>query len=280
MLLAALFPVLLAAQARDGDILDRTPCAVSTGPGLACQRLTYASGGLSVFAYLLHAHPLAAPAPVIVFNRGGYVVQDQLPVLLPAFRRLVEAGFVIVAPMYRGSDGAPGHDEMGGADLHDLVNIVPVVRALPFADANNLFLYGESRGGVMALLALRDHFPARAAATYGAITDLAAYLQHDSRATAIAEHVWPDFATRREEILSSRSALQWPGKIGAPLLLMHGGADKQVDPLQTLQLAMRLQELRRPYALSIFSGANHTLSEVAAERDRQAIEWFRRHLRP
>ena len=50
--------------------------------------------------------------------------------LLVPFHRLADAGFVIVAPMYRGSEGAPGRDEMGGADLADLMNVRPVIASM------------------------------------------------------------------------------------------------------------------------------------------------------
>lgn len=176
-----------------------------------CERLTYSSSGLPVVAfYYGPAKPVAPRMPVVVFNRGGYVVKEQLPKLMPMFQRLADAGFAVIAPMYRGSEGAPGHDEMGGADLADLMNVVPLVRQLPLVDMDNLFLYGESRGGVMSLLAMRDGFPARAAATFGAITDLAAYLKEDARAARIVHAVWPDYDARREEIHAARSALQWP----------------------------------------------------------------------
>ena len=82
--------------------------------------------------------------------------------------RLTDAGFAVVAQMYRDSEGAPGRDELGGADLADLMNIQPVIAALPYADAGQMFLYGESKGGMMAPQALRDGFPARAAAVVGA----------------------------------------------------------------------------------------------------------------
>ena len=246
-----------------------------------CERLTYSSSGLPVVAfYYGPAKPVAPRMPVIVFNRGGYVVKEQLRNLVPMFQRLADAGFAVIAPMYRGSEGAPGHDEMGGADLADLMNVLPLLRQLPLADVNNLFLYGESRGGVMSLLAMRDGFPARAAATFGAITDLAAYLKEDARAARIVHAVWPDYDARREEIHAARSALQWPEKLKKPLFLMHGGADRQVSPEQTLQLALRLEELGRTYGLMVFPGGDHTLSRYQDERDQQAIQWFRKHVRP
>jgi dipeptidyl aminopeptidase/acylaminoacyl peptidase len=130
----------------------------------------------------------------------------------------------------------------------------------------------------MCLLALRDGFPVRAAAVYGAITDLPAYLSSDPGAAALAERIWPDFKTRREEILRDRSALRWPERISAPLLLMHGGADPQVSPAHTLNLALRLQELHKEYAVVIFAGDSHILTKNRIDRDAQAARWFKSHI--
>ena len=191
--------------------------------------------------------------------------------------RLASEGFAVIAPMYRGSEGAPGHDELGGGDLADLKNVLPLVKNLAFADVENLFLYGESRGGVMTFLAIRDGFPARAAATFGGFTDLAAYLHADPRANQLVHSIWPDYDDRQEQILAARSAIQWPERINTPLLLMHGGADRQVSPAQTLSLATRLEALKKKYGLHIFAGDNHIVSTHRVERDRQAVLWFKEH---
>ena len=84
------------------------------------------------------------------------------------FTDLQIAGFSVLAPMYRGSEGAEGQDEMGGADLQcTLMRVVALADELPSVDAQDLYLLGESRGGMMVLQAIRDGFPARAAAIYG-----------------------------------------------------------------------------------------------------------------
>ena len=44
-------------------------------------------------------------------------------------------------------------------------------------NSEKIYLYGKSRGGMMTYQALRDGFPARAAATVGAFTDLEAMLR-------------------------------------------------------------------------------------------------------
>ena len=157
-----------------------------TDPRFQMLRVTYRSDGLPVVAFIYRPSAAGDKRPVVVYNRGSYIRQNAARELLVPFHRLAEAGFLVVAPMYRGSEGAPGRDEMGGADLADLMNIQPVIASLPYADSSSMFLYGESRGGMMTLQALRDGFPARAAATVGTFTDLDQYTKEDPNVEALA----------------------------------------------------------------------------------------------
>lgn len=250
-------------------------------------RIVYESDGLPVVAHLYQPtnHAGGRALPVIVFLRGGYVVEDQAAVLAPTYRELAERGFIVLAPQLRGSAGAPGHDEMGGADVADVLNLAEVVEHLPQADAGNVFLLGESRGGIMAYRAVQEGMRVKAAATYGAITDLERYLdaleeQRPGMAQAIVETVWPDYDRRRETILTTRSALAWPGALDVPLLIMHGGADADVSPTHALDLARQLTEVGRTYELVIFAGDQHTLPNHENERNRRATDWFSAHLGP
>jgi dipeptidyl aminopeptidase/acylaminoacyl peptidase len=242
------------------------------------ERVTYLSDGLEVHAYLYRpaAPPKGKRLPVIVYNRGSYVRDDFSPEVLMLGNRLGREGYVVVAPMLRGSGGAGGHDEMGGADLHDLINIVAVIKEIPYADATRLFLYGESRGGIMCLLAAKHNFPAQAIAVWGAITDLGLFLAENSSARRITPTIWPGFPAQEAEIVESRSAIRWPEKINVPVLLMNGGADSQVPPLHAIQLASALHKLGKPYELKIFYGENHIATGRAQERDEEAVRWFRR----
>ena len=247
-------------------------------PLCSVARVTYPSDGLEVVAFVYRPSGTRDRLPVIVYNRGSYVRQNAAPELLVTFHRLADAGFLVVAPMYRGSEGAPGRDEAGGADLADLVNIQPVIASLAYADASNTFLYGSSRGGMMTLQALRDGFPAHAAAVFGAFTDLEQLVREDSRTAGYARQIWPDYEANHVAIADRRSALRWADRITAPLLIMHGGDDRDVGPPHALQLADKLQRNGQPYELVIVAGANHTLQPFEAERDERAIRWFRRHL--
>lgn len=246
------------------------------------REIWYASGGLRVPAFVYRPRAAgAARRPVVVYNRGSYLVGRDLGYkLLPMFHRLAEAGFVVVAPLYRGSLGAEGRDELGGGDLLDLMSVTPLLAGLAYADTRNVFLYGESRGGVMAFMAIRDGFPANAAATFGAFTDMDAYVRSAGpQLEALSRQIWPDLDARRGEIMRRRSAIFWPEKLRVPLLLMHGGADRSVDPAHSRALAERVRAAGGVVELAVFDGDNHVLRANQEERDRRAAAWFRRFMK-
>jgi dipeptidyl aminopeptidase/acylaminoacyl peptidase len=247
------------------------------------QKVTYMSDGLRVVAYLYKpVRTAGALLPAIVFNRGSTVRGDIAPELVSFFRRLASEGFVILAPMYRQSDGGEGRDEVGGADVNDLMNVVPLAKSLGFIDTNNLFMYGESRGGMMTYQAVRKGFPVKAAAVFGAFTDLDALIKYRPQVyqPRTLKQIWPDFDARRDEIIKSRSAVYWPETLDVPLLIMHGGADWSVNPSQSLTIAQKLQDLGKSYELVIYAGDGHILSRNQEDRDRRAIAWFKRHMKP
>lgn len=239
------------------------------------ERTEYASDGLTVSAYLYRPTKTSGRYPVIVFNRGSYVVHDQGAVLLTMFRRLAKAGFVVIAPMLRGSDGTSGKDELGGTELHDIANVFGIIKQLEFTDSNSVFMYGESRGGIMTLLSCKANMPIKAAATFGAITDMADYLQRREWEAKSASKIWPNFEQNRVEILHSRSAQQWADQLNIPILLMHGAQDPQVPPVQTLQLAEKLAAANKNYGVIIYPGDNHILAHNRTDRDHRTTEWFR-----
>ncbi len=245
------------------------------------EKLIYLSQGLKVVAYLYRPKNIEGQKlPTIIYNRGSYVREDIAYELAPFFHRLAADGFVILAPLYRGSDGGEGHDEMGGADVNDLMNVLPLAKSLGFIDTTNLFMYGESRGGMMTFQAIRNGFPINAAAVFGAFTDLESLINSDpNRYQQMIKVIWPDFESRKEEIIYTRSAIKWPEKINIPLLVMHGGADKSVDPVHSLNLAQQLQKLGKKYELLIYAGDNHILSRNQEDRDRRALGWFKKHIK-
>ena len=103
-------------------------------------------------------------------------------------------------------------------------------------------------------------------------------MNRSPRVKEIIPKIWPDYETKKAEIIRRRSARYWPEKLSIPILIMNGGADQQVDPSQPLQLALQLQALRKPYQLIIYASDNHFLSANRRDRDDRALAWFERHM--
>lgn len=241
------------------------------------EQFTYVSDGLTVGAYLYHARePGPKLAPVIVFNRGSFTRPNGFAgEMLVMAHRFAQAGFIVVAPHYRGSNGWAGRDELGGAELHDLMNLPREIARLRGADASRLFLAGESRGGAMVYMALRDGFPARAAAVWGAFTDLAELAAGGPQAKFF-NVIWPEYENNRDELYRTRSALRWVDKIDAPVLIMHGSADDDIPLSQSQRMDAELTRLGKAHEFIVFDAQKHTIGGRGAERDAATIKWFKK----
>lgn len=241
------------------------------------KKLVYKSDDLNVLAYVYKPRKTDAALPVIIFNRGSGVHKDVAPVLVPYFHRLAVEGFVVIAPMYRQTDGGEGLDANGGDDVNDLLNLVPLIRSMSYADSDNIFMTGESRGAMMVFQAIREGFPLRAAAVWGGFTDLRPLLEAQPELVAYAAEHWLGFnADDPEADIARRSAIHWPEEFHVPVLLMHGESDRSVPVEHTYSLAQALQNLGRLYGLIVFADDNHILMRSQLERDRASVQWFRR----
>jgi dipeptidyl aminopeptidase/acylaminoacyl peptidase len=160
-----------------------------------------------------------------------------------------------------------------------VLNLIPLAKSLGYIDMNNVFMYGESRGGIMNYLALRNKIPVNAAATIGGVVDLVSGSEDRSGMVNNYKELIPDFSKRSEESLRERSVAYWPEMINIPVLIIQGNADWRVNPGHTLALAQKLQRLGKTYELIVYSGDNHGVAYNRDDASRRIIEWFRRYMK-
>ena len=258
-----------------------------TDSGTTIERVTYLSDGHEVFGYL--ATPAGpGPFPVVVRLRGG---NRSFGAYSPeraarSLSQLAEWGYLAIAPQYRGAtdpEEGPSADEFGGAEVNDIFTMIDLLPELePAADTSRIGLDGWSRGGMMALLALRRSDRFRAAVLVGSLSDL----ERMAADRPVMLEVYEDLfgasdTTEFRRRVRERSGVHWPGELSVdtPILILHGGSDWRVSPLQSLDLAAGLQEAGRFYRILVVEGADHSLTDAAAERDAERRAWFDRFVR-
>ena len=313
--LAFLFGV-AAAQPPDGTILlrevvalpaDTSEAAQQRAKGIVLERINYASDGLEIEAFL--ARPVENPKsalPCVIFNRGGNRDFGAFDAAGAAFvlGGMAQRGYIVVASNYRGNGkfggekypgdrvcpvckeriGGLGREEFGGAEVDDVLALIPVLEQLPQADTTRMAVYGRSRGGMMTYLTLKRSDRFKAAIVVAGVADFAAGV--DER-PGMVEHVfrelipgWDDPVTRAQA-MKARSAVGWADQLPAqtPILILQGTADWRVDPTQALDMARALLIAKRPYRLVMLEGGDHGLSEYRDEVDRLVAEWLDRYVR-
>lgn len=250
--------------------------AAAAGDG-RCERVIYRSSGLRVAGFVLR--PAApGPHPVLIWLRGGNREFGKIePVTLLNLLWLADAGFVVVATQYRGVDGGQGADEFGGADVDDVLALVPLARSLPDADVERLYLLGGSRGGMEGALAMRRGLPVRAAAFRGGLYDLKATRAYRPVFAATWKEMIPDHATGFDEALDGRSAVLWADALRAPILLLHGRQDwrERVAGAQAFDAALAKAGVE--HKLVIYERDEHQLALHRTEWLTEVVTWFRDH---
>ncbi len=240
-----------------------------------CEKVSYRSSGLRVTGFVLR--PAAAgPHPVLIWLRGGNREYGKIEqVTLLNLQWLADAGFIVVATQYRGVDGGEGADEFGGADVDDVLALVPLARSLPGADVSRLYLLGGSRGAISGTVALRRGLPARAAAFRGGVFDLKKSLLHRPELENGYRQMMPNYALDPATALDSRSAINWAGELRVPTLFLHGREDwrSRLDGAQAFDALLAKNGVERKMA--VYEREEHQLALHRPEWLHEVVAWFR-----
>ncbi|MBI4090201.1 MAG: prolyl oligopeptidase family serine peptidase [Candidatus Kerfeldbacteria bacterium] len=244
------------------------------------ESITYLSDGLRVKGFL--AYPKKrGQYPCIIYNRGGNREFGALNELKAwgELGQMAAWGYIVIGSQYRGNAGGEGHEEFGGKDLRDVLNLIPYLKQIRGADTKRIGLYGFSRGGMMSLLALKQPGLFRAAVVGAPVVDLIHEKRPEMRRVAKTLIGKTGQSLLRE--LRKRSAFYWPEKIDpkVPILLVQGSADWRVDPEITAQFAGLLLKHKRPVRYVLFEGADHGIREYKSELRQMTKDWFDRFLK-
>jgi dipeptidyl aminopeptidase/acylaminoacyl peptidase len=242
--------------------------------------MTYFSDGLKVNGYI-DIPKKAGKYPCIIYNHGGGFEWGDLSFweYLFAMGNMCKNGYLVIASEFRGIGGSEGAEEFGGNDVHDVLNLVPLLTQLPEADTSRIGMYGVSRGGMMTYLALTKTKAIKAAVVLSGaeVSDIANRPDMDSIFTARLS----EYRADKVAFCKKRSAIEHAIEIckTTPLFIIQGTADWRVPTPAILKLITKLYEVKQPFRFSLFEGGTHGVTEFDDEVTRQTKLFFDTYLR-
>lgn len=230
---------------------------------------------------------LGTPAPAVVYVHGGPNGQRTMA-FDPFLQTLSEAGFVVIAPNYRGSTGYgkafedANNKDWGGGDLKDLVAAVRFFAAKGEIDPKRVGITGGSYGGYMTLMALCKTPDVWAAGVerYGMPDLVMDYLLSKSR---FPEWYETEMGTPKThaKLFRERSPLPYLDDIKSPLMIFQGANDTNVPRSESDLLVAVLKELKKPHEYIIYDDEGHgfTKRKNLVDVSRRTVAFFTKELK-
>lgn len=250
----------------------------------AVEKITYLSDGLKVSGYIAYPKDESKKYPCVIWCRGGVGNAGAIDrfTACAIFGQLASWGYCVFASQYRGNDGGEGHDDFGGDDVNDVLNLIPLAEEIPQANKDVWGIEGWSRGGMMTYLTLTKTNLFKAAIVIGGIANLRCNSDESKFMRRLYEHTMGKYGEDEfKKRCESRSIVNFAEYLSkdTPLLLIHGNADERVLPHDSLDLSYKLLDLKIPYRLVMLEGGDHFLKSHRKEVDEMRRNWFEKYLK-
>ena len=248
-----------------------------------------------VWAYVFVPKKLdrSRKAPLLLFPHGG-VHADFDTYWTHVVRELMDRGYVVVAPDYRGSTGY-GKEyreaiDYGGLEVDDVVAGRDwAALTLPFVDPARAGILGWSHGGLIALMAVFDH-PDKFKAAYAGVpvSDLVArmgYTDDGYRAEFSAPYHIGKTANQDVDEYRRRSPVWNVEKLKTPLLIHTSTNDRDVNVVEVEHLIQALKAAGKEFQYKIYKDApgGHSFNRLdtllARESRTEIYDFLAKHLK-
>ena len=243
---------------------------------------------ISAFVYVPHNLQRNGRSPAIVYVHGGPTAQT-----MNSFNRniqyLVNQGYVVIAPNYRGSTGYgkefmdANRFDMGGGDLADCLAASDWVKQTGYVDAKKLVIMGGSYGGYMTMMGMT-----RASNVWAAGVAIVPFVNWFTeiknedpllREYDVATMGNPD-DPKNKRLLEDRSPVYHLDSIKAPLLMLAGGHDPRCPASETRQTEEAIKKRGGTVEVKIYDNEGHGFSKVENQIDayKRVADFLKRHV--
>jgi len=216
---------------------------------------------IGAYTFLPRKPPRARKLPLIVLLHtevhGDFNPEDDLRVT----RELIEQGYAIIAPDYRGSTGYGGDFwrliDYGGRENDDVFLARQwMLEHYANLDPRRVGIMGWSHGGAIALMNIFEHPEAYAVAYAGMpVTDLVFRLKQKEapyrELFSVPYHIGKTIDQDPDEYLR-RSPIFYADKLRTPLLLHAVANDEDVSPAEVDRLAQAFRQKGKQFQYKVY----------------------------
>jgi len=285
---------------RVGDIAD-IDIVSFTGPPRRYEPNPTAQGAgnplrISAYVFIPKALDRTQQQPLIVYPHGG-VHSNFSTGTTNRLREMLEQGYTVIAPEYRGSTGYGGGFyrtiDYGGLEIEDTYAARNfMLDNYDFLDENRVGIVGWSHGGLHALMNIFDHPDAYAAAYAGVpVSDLIARMGYKTQGYrdlySADYHIGASAYEDVEEYRRRSPSWNAHKYDGTPLLIHTNTNDADVNVLEVERLIQALQaEGKTGFQYKIYEdvpgghGFNRLDTQVAKQSRREIWRFLAPILRP
>lgn len=175
---------------------------------------------------------------------------------------LASHGFAVLAPSFRGEGESEGPKDVGKGDVADTLRAAEVLQGAAPAAGEKIGIWGNSRGGLVTLLAIEQSRQFAAAVVTASIVSIRDLYNvfHRRNDPALSWFLKALGGTPEERpgAYDEREPLRFIQRIECPLLGLHGDADTVIPVEAAHRLLHELQGRgKHPYEVKTFPGAGH-----------------------
>ncbi|HEY2498274.1 MAG TPA: S9 family peptidase [Candidatus Angelobacter sp.] len=228
---------------------------------------------ISAFVYVPYNAEKNGKNAAVVWLHGGPDSQSD-----NSFNRgiqyLVNQGYFVIAPNYRGSSGygkefedADRHD-MGGGDLEDVISAAEWIKKTGFIDPKKVVVTGGSYGGYLTMMAVTKA-PDEWAAGVPVVPFVNWFTEIENEDPLLRQY---DIATmgdpmKDKALLQARSPINFVDQIKAPLLLLAGGNDPRCPKTEAEQVAQAIKKRGGVVELKVYENEGHGFAKTENQID-------------
>lgn len=244
------------AGAKPRRLTDSMPSSIDRAALVEPQLVHYPGpDGRPVPAYLFEPPGLdrSRKHPAIIWIHGdgvnqnydGWHIERNYAVYYSFHQFLLQQGYIVLAPDYRGSIGYGSawregvYMDVGGRDFRDAAMGADYLKTLPYVDSARLGVWGLSYGGFFTLLAVTE-MPTtfRAAVDVAGVADYAMYYEDPYHGGWTVSRVGTP--EQNPAVYAQASPVSHVDRLVTPLLVLHGTADVNVPYLHSVRLVDEL----------------------------------------